>query len=165
MLEAFQITFETTFDKTIEFKFTSTFRSATKAIQKNLISGNYVAKGGSLNLTSSDEFIPIIFDERNFEGRFEDRVGDVVHCSVPHQMQVEVMYTRSSRRSSDSLAIFRICGVRVKWSFTRWTWMCRDQKNCDTIQRFPLSMAVDHFEVPIDWHYQNTSRYYFLNLR
>ena len=81
-----------------------------------------MAKGGSLNTSTDEQFVQVIFDEANFEQDFKDRYGDVSTCSVPHQMKVEVMYTRSSRTSSDSFSIFRVCGVRVKWTFAQWTW-------------------------------------------
>jgi hypothetical protein len=133
-------------------------RSTIKTLQKKLISANYISKGGSLNATSGDEFVSIIFEEKNFEGTFDDRSGDLAECIVPHQMHVEVMYTRSSKRSSDQFSIYRVCGARVKWSYSRWSWMCRGQKSCGSVQRFPISMFVEHFEVPVNWHYQNTSR-------
>ena len=70
------------------------FRSSIKSIQKALIGGDFIAKGGNLNVSSSDEFVGIVFDDDVADVSFNDSVGDVVQCSVPHRMHVDVMYTR-----------------------------------------------------------------------
>lgn len=86
-------------------------------------------------------------------------VAGIVHqCFVPHHMHVEIMYTRSSKRNSDKFGIYRVCGAKVSWTFDRWSWSCLNPQACRQSQLYPLTMSVEQFEVPVVWHYQNTSK-------
>ena len=81
-------------DKPFDVIFISVFISSIKSVQRALITGDLIAKGGHLNTSSADEFAPIIFDDQNIDISFNDSVGDVVHCTVPWRMHVDIMYTR-----------------------------------------------------------------------
>jgi hypothetical protein len=121
-----------------------------------MLSGHHVAKGGNPNSTSGDDFVPILFDDSpTADSWFDDTRGDVASCIVPQQMRLEVLFTQSG---SSAAPVSRVCGARVRWSYSRWQWTCAGQKACASIQRFPVSMAVEYVQLPVRWHFQNTSR-------
>ena len=56
---------------------------------------------------------------------------------------------------------YRINGFKVSHHPETWSWICA-KRECPTSKPFELKSTVQFIEVPVQWHYQNTSKFWIL---
>lgn len=112
--------------------------------QEQLVDLNMmIAKG-----LDQEEFVPLIFEDHSNISQPSNNIS----CLIPSRLHVEVMY-------SYSLNIYRINGFKVSYLPEKWSWTCRHR--CDQFN-YELKSSVHFIEVPVVWHYQNTSKFWIL---
>ena len=67
--------------------------------------------------------------------------------------------------------VFRINGVKVELEYSQWSFVCRKrnvlfdtgQENCKSrVLDFELTSKVMFEEIPLQWHHENTSRFWVI---
>jgi len=147
-------------------------RNEISRIQAELIEMELlIAKGGSdvdRNYTTySNDFseenerddmrqtVPILFED--FSSRIKEEKNGTrnMHqeCQVPSHLHVEVMY------SNTTTGIYRISGFKINYFPEKWSWICLHQHNSCETKKFQLKSSVQFIQVPVVWHFQNTSKF------
>ena len=55
---------------------------------------------------------------------------------------------------------YRVNGVKINYFPEQWSWIC--SKRLCTSKLFELKSSVQFIQVPVIWHYQNTSKFWIL---
>ena len=55
---------------------------------------------------------------------------------------------------------YRVNGVKINYFPEQWSWIC--SKRLCTTKFFELKSSVQFIQVPVIWHYQNTSKFWIL---
>ena len=144
-----------------KFNFTDcqSLSSAIQDIQNVMTYSEHVAKGGTQD-NANDTHISVIYEDDlggNWTKIDYTRLPVDV-CSVPSQVQVQILYSKALVESATD--IYRINGVRVKQRFSNWTWTCVQVSagKCEDVVNYQLRLDVFFEEIPLRWHLQNTSR-------
>lgn len=125
------------------------------ALQSALIRSQFVARGGNVNWTSETDFVPIIYDD---DERYVTINSTFPQCWIPSVLSVEILFSNSNPRPLKR--IDRINGVRVVPKYETWSWICYELDDCSGQQSFELSVSIQFGEIPLEWHLQNTSRFW-----
>ena len=132
-------------------------QQSIRNIQKELVDiQSWIAKGGDLSNNITD-YVKIIHEDFSLKKQFmtpkEENNKIIAMCEVPSHLHVEIMYSNTSN-------IYRISGVKVNYYPNKWTWIC-SKKSCPS-KSYELKSSVQYIEVPVVWHYQNTSKFWIL---
>ena len=63
--------------------------------------------------------------------------------------------------SNSSTGIYRINGFKINYFPETWTWICLHHERCES-KKFQLKSSVQFIQVPVVWHFQNTSKFWIL---
>ena len=118
---------------------------ALRDLHFQAISTLNISKGGD-----EEDYIPIIFEDLT---QYVANNQSIQECIVPAKLHMEVMYTNAN-------GIYRINGFKANYLPEKWTWYCYTTK-CIT-KHYQVLHTVQFIEVPLVWHYQNTSKFWIL---
>lgn len=129
-------------------------RNDIRRLQAELIELKLMISKGAL----MDDFVPIIFEDFSTKSHHNETTPFLQCDNVPSHLHVEVMYTNSS------LGIYRINGFKVNYFPEKWRWNCHNLKrSCGSeTYEFQLKSTIQYIQVPVVWHYQNTSKFWIL---
>ena len=124
-------------------------------------SDNSLAKGGNPNITDINDFVSFIMDEEDdfFDNTTDDSNSlNIPTCKVPSFLQLKITYSKAKVLSRDP--IYRINAARLHYHQRNWFWICKEdfKEACTRFQNFEIKMMIAFEEIPLIWHYQNTSR-------
>eukprot|EP00094_Tigriopus_californicus_P001832 TCALIF_01768-PA protein Name:"Similar to Tctn2 Tectonic-2 (Rattus norvegicus)" AED:0.33 eAED:0.33 QI:0/0.66/0/0.75/0.66/0.25/4/0/648 len=124
-------------------------------LQSALIKSQVVARGGNVNGMSESDFVPIIHDD---DGTYLKSNSTFPICWIPSVLSVEILFSNSNPKPLKR--IDRINGVRVVPRYEMWSWVCSELDDCNGQKSFELSVGIQFGEIPLEWHLQNTSRFW-----
>ena len=79
---------------------------------------------------------------------------------MKYQSSSSVSVSVKLRKFITIIFFCRVNGVKINYFPEQWSWIC--SKRLCTTKPFELKSSVQFIQVPVIWHYQNTSKFWIL---